>query len=417
MKLIIFEDERFDSLYPLCYIRPVFDLKCGATVLAEKIEHAAGGKASAYFVRDVLRDVYAEKCGKPVNDFAALDGDILLVNGRVLIDGRPDLQALQPGEMFIGKDGTFVAGRFKGSVFTKPKDDSFEESLSELRDKLKPREIDATMIDFPWQLIEHNEKMIEMDFRRAGRHGVNIKLHKLSWIEGEANVYIAPTAKIGPLVSIDATEGPVTIEDGVKILPHTRIDGPTFIGRDTQIVGGKIRHGCSIGEDCRVGGEVEGSIIHGNSNKYHDGFLGHSYICEWVNLGAMTTTSDLKNDYSLVAAMNKGEVRDTGLQFLGSMIGDHTKTSIGTVLNTGSVIGMMSSLISSGHLMPRFVPSFCWLINDKPWAGVGFPRMLETAKRSMARRKKTLTPAEEELFTYLYKVLKPEFEHAPKPKV
>ena len=145
------------------------------------------------------------------------------------------------------------------------------------------------------------------------------------------------------MVVIDAEHGPVYIDEGAEIHPFTRIEGPCYVGKKSILLGAKCREGNSIGPMCRVGGEVEESIIHGYSNKYHDGFLGHAYVGEWVNLGALTTNSDLKNDYSSVSVMLDGHTPiDTGSTKVGSLIGDHTKTSIGTLLNTGAYVGAMA---------------------------------------------------------------------------
>jgi UDP-N-acetylglucosamine diphosphorylase/glucosamine-1-phosphate N-acetyltransferase len=412
-RLVIVEDHRYDNLYPLTYMRPAFELRCGATTLAEKIRHAAGADSVAYFVRDWLRESYAEKTQAPVNDMSQLDGDVLFVNGRLLVDDKCDLQSIGADEV-LKTDNTLIAARVTAGTLAAAKADSLEATFEALQANVTVREVDATVIDYPWLLIYHNERMIESDFRRLYQPGVHAEIHPLSCIENEGNVYIAPTAKIHPMVVIDATDGPVVIEDDVIIRPHTRVDGPTYIGPKCQLVGGKIREGCSFGPVCRVGGEVECTIIQGYSNKYHDGFLGHSYVCEWVNLGALTTNSDLKNDYSPVSVYYKGRLRDTGEQFLGSMIGDHTKTSIGIILNTGSVIGMMSNLIFSGSLMPKYVPSFCWMLNDRPTKGLGLRKMIETARASMARRKEELTEAEEKLIRHLHGLLKVELHEAIK---
>ena len=428
-KLIIVEDNRSDNLYPLTYMRPSFELRCGATSLAEKITHAAGADSVAYFVRDWLAASYSEKTDRPVNDFDQLEGDVLIVNGRLLVDGSVDLKSVGPDEVLRSGD-TFVAGRIraktlaagKAAAQTAPRALSdpvlglLDATYTACGPDLKIREVEATVIDYPWLLIYHNARMIESDFRRLYTNpGVHTELHPMSCVLGdEKDVYIAPSAKIHPLVVIDATGGPVVIEEDALVLPHTRVDGPTYIGPNCQLVGGKIREACSFGPVCRVGGEVECTIMQGYSNKYHDGFLGHSYVCEWVNLGALTTNSDLKNDYTPVSVYYKGELMDTGEQFLGSMIGDHTKTSIGIILNTGSVIGMMSNLVFSGNLMPKFVPSFCWMLNDRPTKGIGLRGMLETARAAMARRKRELSNADEQLMRHLHEMLKPELREAIK---
>ncbi len=431
MKLIIFEDERYDNLYPLTYMRPVFELRCGATSLAEKIRHAAGASSATYFVRDWLCAAYAERTDEPVNDIAELDGDLLLVNGRFLADGKFDLKALGSNQ-FLKADGTIVAAKVRAGTLAAAKESAvkqagqvgqigpsgssfFAATLAALEAKLAQAHGAATMIDYPWSLIYHNAAMIKSDFERLYKPGVHAPMPPLSCIIGdESSVYIAPTAKINPLVAIDVTGGPVIIEEKVLVLPHTRIDGPSYIGPECRIMGGKIREACSLGPVCRVAGELECTIMQGYANKQHDGFLGHSYVCEWVNLGALTTNSDLKNDYTPVSVYYKGELRDTGEQFLGSMIGDHTKTSIGIILNTGSVIGMMSNLVFSGQLMPKYVPSFCWMLNDRPTKGMGLKAMLDTARASMARRKKEMSAAEEQLIQHLHGMLKGELHAAIK---
>jgi len=412
--LIIVEDQRYDDLYPLTYLRPSFELRCGATTLAEKIRSAAGADSVAYFVRDWLAESYAEKVSEPVNDLSQLEGDVLFVNGRLLVDGTCDLSSVGRDELLRTND-TIVAANVTAGTLASARRDTLDGTFKALEEKLTPKRAEATIIDYPWLLIYHNARMIRSDFERLYTPGGHDRLHPLSCVTGDkSNVYIAPTARIDPLVVINAADGPVIIEDDVTILPHTRVDGPTYIGPECRLVGGRIREACSFGPVCRVGGEVECTIMQGYVNKYHHGFIGHSYLCEWVNLGALTTNSDLKNDYTPVSVYVKGELRDTGEQFLGSMIGDHTKTSIGIILNTGSVIGMMSNLVFSGQLMPKFVPSFCWMLNDKPTRGMGFKATLQTARASMVRRGRELSPADERLIKHLYDTLKGELHAAIK---
>jgi UDP-N-acetylglucosamine diphosphorylase/glucosamine-1-phosphate N-acetyltransferase len=422
MKLIIFEDAKFDNLYPLTYMRPVFELRCGATSLVEKIIAGAGADSAACFVRECLAAAYAEKTDMPVNDLGQLEGDVLLVNGRLLMDGKCDLSKVAPGQMVTQCDGTLVAANVSADTLAAAKADSFEATLAALAEVLAAPcccagGCELTMIDFPWLLVRYNADMLEKDFQRlyADKAGVHGEMHEMACILGDLkNVYIAEGAKIHPLVVLDATDGPIMIETGTKVFPHTRVEGPHYSGPDCQLVGGKIREACSFGPMCRMGGEVECAIVHGYSNKYHDGFLGHAYVCEWVNLGAMTTNSDLKNDYSTVSVYFKGELTDTGEQFLGSMIGDHTKTSIGTIMNTGSMVGMMSNLVFSGPLMPKEVPSFSWMLNGRPTKGGGFKGMLATAKAAMGRRKKEMTEAEEALILYNRDLLKADLRAAIK---
>ena len=154
---------------------------------------------------------------------------------------------------------------------------------------------------------------------------------------------------------------------------------------------------------CRVGGEVEESIIHGYSNKYHDGFLGHAYVGEWVNLGALTTNSDLKNDYSSVSVSLDGKSTiDTGSTKVGSLIGDHTKTSIGTLLNTGAYVGAMALIAATGKPLPKFIPSFAWFLEGVVTKGSANGQLYQTAKTAMGRRKRNWTPAQEAMWDEIF---------------
>ena len=194
----------------------------------------------------------------------------------------------------------------------------------------------------------------------------------------------------------------------MEVHPFTRIEGPCFVGRDSILLGAKCREGNSIGPACRVGGEIEESIIHGYSNKYHDGFLGHAYVGEWVNLGAMTTNSDLKNDYSSVAVSLDGKRPvDTGSTKVGSLIGDHTKTSIGVLFNTGAYVGAMSLILAAGKPLAKFIPSFSWFMEGVVTKGFGKNKIYETARKAMPRRGRQWTEAEEAMWEEVHRMTAP----------
>jgi len=206
-------------------------------------------------------------------------------------------------------------------------------------------------------------------------------------------------------VVLDAAEGPIYIDEGAQIHPYTRIEGPSYIGKKTILLGAKCREGNTIGPVCRVGGEVEESIIHGYSNKYHDGFLGHAYVGEWVNLGALTTNSDLKNDYSHVeVTLEDGRPVNTGSTKVGSLIGDHTKTSIGTLLNTGANVGAMAVVNTTGMPLPKFIPSFAWLVKGAVTKGHGRTGLYRTAEVAMGRRKRPWTPAHQAMWDEVFEL-------------
>ena len=167
-----------------------------------------------------------------------------------------------------------------------------------------------------------------------------------------------PPAVIEQHVVLDATAGPIMIESGAHVRSFTRITGPCRIGRGSTIVGGDVT-GCSIGPVCKIRGEISSSIVLGYSNKGHEGFVGHSYLGRWVNLGAGTTTSNLKNTYGPVALWTPTGIRETGMQFLGTLFGDHVKTGIGTMLTTGTVLGAAANVYGS-HMPPKAVAPFAW---------------------------------------------------------
>jgi len=259
---------------------------------------------------------------------------------------------------------------------------------------------------YGWELVLANATRIKTDFAAAGRYGVEGRVEQpFSLRGGEKDIYIAAGAVVHPMVVIDATEGPVYIDSGVEVHPFTRIEGPCYIGRDSVLYRTNCRAGNSIGPVCRVGGEIEESIIHGYSNKYHDGFLGHAYVGEWVNLGAQTTNSDLRNDYSNVSVTLDGRHPiDTGSPKVGSLIGDHTKTSIGTLLNTGAYVGAMTLIATTGKLLPRFIPSFGWLIDGCVSNGFGKTRLYSAAKAAMQRRGREWTEAQHAMWEEIHEL-------------
>jgi UDP-N-acetylglucosamine diphosphorylase/glucosamine-1-phosphate N-acetyltransferase len=180
----------------------------------------------------------------------------------------------------------------------------------------------------------------------------------------------------------DAAAGPILVQPGTHIHAFTRVNGPCYIGQNVNVMGGDIS-GCSIGDVSKVRGELSSTVVAGYANKGHDGFVGHSYIGRWVNLGAGTVTSNLKNTYGTVALWTPTGVRDTGMQFLGTMFGDHVKTGIGLRLTTGTVLGAGANVY--GNMPPKVVAPFSW--GDSPPYTIYQPdKFLETAARMMSRR-------------------------------
>jgi UDP-N-acetylglucosamine diphosphorylase/glucosamine-1-phosphate N-acetyltransferase len=190
-------------------------------------------------------------------------------------------------------------------------------------------------------------------------------------------------ARIEPHVVLDASDGPIMIAHGAKVHAFTRLAGPCYIGRDSIVLGGDVA-GSSVGPVCKIRGEVSNIVVLGYSNKSHDGFVGHSYLGRWVNVGAGTVTSNLKNTYSPVEFWTPRGERATGLQFLGTFFGDHAKTGIGTPLTTGTVLGAGACVFGS-EMQPKVVPPFAWG-SSPPYDTFQLEKFLSVTERVMARR-------------------------------
>ena len=283
--------------------------------------------------------------------------------------------------------------------------------LSDFNEIFVPVEIkNVDFIDFLWDNLDLNGKSIRQDLELFDNltclesdHNKNYlgKLYNSASFVNSKNIFIGKNVQILPNAVLDATEGPIIIDDDAKIMPNVFIEGPCYIGKNTLIkAGAKIYENTSIGEVCKIGGEVENSIILAYSNKQHEGFLGHSYLCEWVNLGADTNTSDLKNTYSEIKVKLRNQVYRTDRIFLGVLCGDHTKTGINAMFNSGTVCGISSNLFSEWY-QQKTISSFVWG-GAEDSVKYEKDKALETARTVMRRRKKTLTKEEEELMNIEY---------------
>ena len=310
MRLILFDclTPRRINFHPLALSRPIFELRCGMTSLGDKLVAKLAASDVACFVPPYMADVYRAKTSRPVNDAASLKGDdLLLVNGRVKA-AEFAVAPTGPSQVAVDSSGEVLYARIAKSDFGKLKTDTIDALLDSAQAVLPAAKELPAAWNYTWDLVLANPAQLTLDFVAAGRSGIEGNVEQPNAIRGSRkDVYIAPGAVIHPMVVIDAEHGPVYLDEGVEVHPFTRIEGPCYVGKKSILLGTKCREGNSIGPMCRVGGEVEESIIHGYSNKYHDGFLGHAYVGEWVNLGALTTNSDLKNDYSSVSVVLDGK--------------------------------------------------------------------------------------------------------------
>lgn len=416
--ICIFEDDGYQNLLPLVYLRPIFELRCGISLLREKMERAYPDLRVHLVCRRYLTDIVKEKVKvASVNDPRILrDEDCLFLNGRLL--ARNDLSKNIPleGPEEVGlREGVLVYARLKSGTMKQVLQDTGEDltkvNTDILKGRVETREVEVDFISYPWDLVKYNAEAIKDDYQALRGGSEKGFLDERVAIYGDrAELHIEKEARVEAGVVLNLEGGPIYIGRGARIRPFTVIDGPSFVGEDAIIDGAKLRKGCSIGKLCRIGGEVEESILQAYSNKHHDGFLGHAYVGEWVNLGAMTTNSDLKNNYGEVKAYVKGELINSGEIKVGCFIADHAKLSIGTFLDTGTVVGVAANILE-GSPLPKYVPSFSWgggreLVEHDP------EKAVISAKKIMARRKVEQSPAQATLLRQVYEMTAGEREKA-----
>lgn len=239
-------------------------------------------------------------------------------------------------------------------------------------------------LDNVWDLIRllPEQLMVDIGAFAAQPYAPRASVPSHVTVIGKHRVVLIGDVEIEPHVVLDVTAGPILINEGSHIRSFARINGPCYIGRQVQVLGGELT-GCAIGDVCKVRGELSNTIFLGYSNKGHDGFVGHSYLGRWVNLGAGTITSNLKNTYGTVSMWTPDGLQDTGMQFLGTMFGDHVKTGIGLTLTTGTVLGVGANVFE--NMPPKTVPPFAWGSNV-PYSVYRTDKFLESAARMMNRR-------------------------------
>ncbi|NQS99327.1 MAG: hypothetical protein HQ591_12830 [candidate division Zixibacteria bacterium] len=399
MNIVIFEDDGWKDLQPLSLTRPVWELRCGIATLEEKIRDMFPGERFNYSCRDYIAPlVKKRRPGSTVNH--TISGETLFLSGRAIYHNREDFSYFEEDTALYAEE------RLVGFYLTNPVDyhNQLLENAEGIFHSLTRRAIEAEIIAYPWDLVKKTRHHIPADlknmkglteadpeeFKRTGAH----------IIPGEG-VFLSGDVSIAPGAVLDSSEGPIYLAAGVEIMPNAVIIGPAAIGEGSTVkIGAKIYPGTSIGPVCKVGGEVEESIIHAYSNKQHEGFLGHAYIGEWCNIGAGTENSDLKNNYTPVKVQLNDKVVDTGSLFIGLFIGDHSKTGINTTFNTGSVMGVASMAFGAGF-QPRFIPSFRWS-DGRKLLKPGFKKTIETARAVMSRRNIELSDEEVYILKHIF---------------
>ncbi|MDD5530502.1 MAG: putative sugar nucleotidyl transferase [bacterium] len=358
MNICIYENPKWQNFLPLVWLKPTFDLRCGMFLFSERIQKIYQQASILTFEN---------------NNPGSLQAELFINGNTILHKPLPDKEAI------------FMAnGRVAG--FRTKKIEITNQNLPDIIDKLKNKietiEIDAQVVEHPWELISLNKETLIKDYELLG-HSQPCP----SASGGAVTIEKGGIVEQGAYLNTD--DGPIYVRAGARIRATSLVDGPCYVGEKSLIDGAKIRPAVTIGNVCKIGGEVEESIFSDYSNKHHEGFVGHSYISEWVNLGALTTTSDLKNTYGTIKINTFDSTLDTGTLKLGSFIGDHTKTGIGTLLTTGCVIGCFANIYGGG-LFPKYVPSFSWGTKDK-LDEYELDKAIGVAQKVMSRRGVTST--------------------------
>ncbi|HET8632624.1 MAG TPA: putative sugar nucleotidyl transferase [Gemmatimonadales bacterium] len=380
MQLVLLEPDDPEGRWaPFADVRPVAELRAGAWRVRERWEKAlgipaafiAGERVRGFLDVDAPSVVAPEPLTGPVivaaSDFAPATTPVTLPPAvqRLVAGGRTVARVVREGPALATLDGDGTAA-----------------------------EIEGLWLSGTDALLAALERFLPEDCRSVA--GTELPAGVL--VIGDPSEVRVLNATVEPGVVFDVRQGAVAIGNGAEVRSGTRLEGPCWIGEHARVVGGFIRQSV-IGPHAVVRGEVSNSIFIGYCNKAHDGFVGHSILGHWVNLGALTTTSNLKNTYGSVRLETPEGPRDTGRQFVGSFIGDHAKTAIGTMLATGTIIGAGASVFGDGR-PPRWIPAFAWgHSGTERMSAQGF---LEIARRVMPRRQVAVTPQHEAWLSTLH---------------
>jgi len=382
--LLLFDDPAIrGSLLPFTFTRPVADIRIGILKISEKWEKRTNSAVS-FLTQDYLQKKFSRK-----------SGDALAVNGAWLPENGVEkiLQKLEKNQsLYFGKTllATYIGETEKNLDFAK------EKEIIQL-------DSEPVLLQKTWNIFQFNGSEIKKDFEliTVGRKSAEVN-DPYTRVYSSENIFIEEGATIKAAI-LNAENGPIYIGKNTEIQEGAIIRGPFALCEGSTInMGAKLRGDTTVGPHSKVGGEVSNAVIFGYSNKGHEGFLGNSVIGEWCNLGADTNTSNLKNNYAPVKLWDytKGGFANTGLQFCGLMMGDHSKCGINTMFNTGTVVGVGANIFGDGY--PRnFIPSFAWG-GAAGFSTFQFPKFEEVAIAVMGRRKIVWTPEDKEILERIF---------------
>lgn len=386
MNYILFDGPHRNNLLPFTFTRPVADIRVGILTIRQKWESYLG-----YTITSVTEDYLSEKY--PMVEFE----ENIMINASYL--PNPELVALIKG--LEENEAVFYEDDVIAFYTKESQDDINLDAYTAIEYSGTPLKIERT-----WDLFAKNGDALREDFELItdGRKSQPIPSN-VQTIQA-SDIFIEPGAKLN-FVTLNATNGPIYIGKDTEIMEGSVIRGPFALCEGAIVkLGARIYGPTTIGPYCKIGGEVNNSILFAYSNKGHDGFLGNSVLGEWCNLGADTNTSNLKNNYAEVRLWDydsEGFAR-TGRQFCGLMMGDHSKCGINTMFNTGTVVGVSSNIFGSGF--PRnFIPSFSWG-GHSGFSTYQLKKVFETTKAVMKRRDMELSSQDEAILNYVFEITK-----------
>jgi len=390
MNYILFDDYARNNLLPLTFTRPVADLLTGILTIRQKWEFYLKSETSS-LTEDYLSEKYPLVKG----------AHNILINGSILPNQRlaDSILKLKPNQALLGND-TIIALHVMGENLDKIGEGDTE-GIEELEVKAE-----FTKINYAWDLFSHNARCIADDFAMITKGRKSAPISKSNRVIASENIFVEEGA-IFENCNLNASEGPIYIGKHAQIWEGASLRGPVSIGDYAVVKMNSIIYpGTTIGAHAKAGGEIENTIIMAYSNKPHLGYLGHSIIGEWCNIAAGTNVANLNNTYKSVKMWNYTQARfiDTGLQFCGLVMGDHSKTGINTSFNTGSVVGVSSNVFGHGF-QRNFVSSFMWG-GPGGYAGYDILKAIETAGEMFKRRTILFSNIEKEILGKIYELTK-----------
>ncbi|KAB1229152.1 GlmU family protein [Chryseobacterium viscerum] len=383
MQLVFSDAQYWEDFLPLTFTRPVAAMRCGILTFSERWQKILENTEVSYFTEMYLQDKFKSPEEK--------ESLFLVPNFLPTETVIQQIKDLKPGEALVYED-ELIAAKINMKDF----------SLNQI-EKMTDIKEDLIFFKRPKDLFSYNHHAIDFDFELLTKGKTSQELSSTNGFLGDKkDLFIEEGAEI-EFSTLNTKTGKIYIGKNAEVMEGCHLRGPITLGEDSKFnLGAKIYGATTIGPHCKVGGEVNNIIIFGYTSKGHEGFIGNSVIGEWCNFGADTNSSNLKNNYSPVKLWNYRikAFEDTGLQFAGLIMGDHSKTAINTQLNTGTVIGVASNIFKPGF-PPNLVENFSWggLKDDERFK---LDKVYEVAERAMARRKVALTEEDKAILKHIF---------------